>query len=251
MSIDHPRRPSAAYRVPGVIALALLGGGGVLAAHRAEQRFSDSSYVYRSSAPKMLQLHSSSADVEIVPGTGRLVRIQWRAEWVGKRPSHSLTKQDGVLRLGSSCAGGLSSVTGLFTFDVPCSAHYRVEVPAGQAIRLEVSSGDVKLTNLRGRVDVATSSGDISARDMPGGGTVKLAASSGDISARFDGPPASLTATASSGDVSVHVPSGRYRIDASASSGDRSVQNLIDDPASTRTIVVQTKSGDVWVGADE
>jgi hypothetical protein len=50
--------------------------------------------------------------------------------------------------------------------------------------------------------------------------------------------------------VSLHVPAGRYRIDASASSGDRSVQNLIDDPASKRTIVAETKSGDVWVGSD-
>jgi hypothetical protein len=246
MSMTPQRRRSAAYRLPGVFALALLGGGGIYTAHQAEQTFSERSATSRP-APELLRLHSTNADVQIVPGSGKRIQIEWRADWVGGRPSHFLRTSGGVIDLGGSCRGGLTHVTGLFAFQSPCSIRYRIAVPAGQAIRLDVDSGDTSLTGLRGQITVHASSGDIAAHDLLAD-RVELSASSGDISASFDRAPTSLTTTASSGDVSVRVPAGRYHVTASANSGDRSVNDLIEDPTSTRTIVARTHSGDISIG---
>ncbi len=125
MSMTPPRRTPAAYRLPGVFALALLGGAGIYTAHRAEQTFSERSATSRL-APELLRLHSTSADVQIVPGTGRRIQIEWQADWVGGRPSHFLRTSDGVIDLGGSCRGGLTHVTGLFAFQNPCSIRYRI-----------------------------------------------------------------------------------------------------------------------------
>jgi Putative adhesin len=250
MSSNLPRGRSAAYRLPGVVALGLLGGGGVYAAHHAERGYHDSSYVLAETAPKVLRLLGGNADVEIVPVAGGSVRIQWRAEWVGRRPSHHVRVRNGVVELAGQCGDGLTHVTGLFAFRVPCSTHYRVEVPAGQAISLSVGSGDVSLSRLSGSIDVSARSGDVSARKMSGV-IVRLATKSGDISASFASAPVALTATASSGDVSVRVPGGHYRITAGTSSGDHSIHGLTNDPASRRTIVARAKSGDVSVGRSD
>jgi hypothetical protein len=249
MSITPPRGRSAAYRLPGVLALAALGGGGIYTANRAEQTFSERSSTFRA-APQLLRLHSTNADVQIVPGKGKVVAIQWRADWVGGRPSHFLRTSGGVIELGGACHGALQHVTGLFAFRDPCSIRYHIEVPPGQAVELRVDSADISLTGLRGRISVHASSGDIAARDLRSA-RVELTASSGDISATFDRAPASLTTTASSGDVSVRVPGGRYHITASANSGDRSVRDLADDPTSKRTIVAQTHSGDISIGRSD
>jgi hypothetical protein len=249
MSITPPRGQSAAYRLPGVLALAALGGGGIYTAHRAEQTFSARSATSRA-APALLRLRSTSADIQLVPGTGKRIGIEWRADWVGGRPSHFLRTSNGVIELGGSCRGALTHVTGLFAFQNPCSIRYRIAVPPGQAIRLQVDSADVSLTGLRGRITVQTSSGDIAARGMLAT-QVELSASSGDISASFARAPRSLMTTASSGDVSVRVPAGSYHITATASSGDRSVKDLVDDPSSPRTIVARTHSGDISIGRIE
>jgi hypothetical protein len=246
MSITPPRGRSAAYRLPGVIALAALGGGGIYTANRAEHTFSERSTTSRA-APPLLRLHSTSADIQIVAGARKDIGIQWRADWVGGRPSHFLRTADGVIELGGSCRGRFTHVTGLFAFRNPCSIRYRIEVPAGQAIQLQVDSADVSLTGLRGRIKVHASSGDIAARDMRAT-QVQLSVSSGDISASFARQPHSLTTTASSGDVSVRVPAGSYHITMAADSGDRSLTGLADDPSSSRTIVARTHSGDISIG---
>jgi hypothetical protein len=249
MSLTPPRARSAAYRVPGVLALAALGGGGIYTANRAEQTFSERSSTSRA-APHLLRLHSSNADIQIVPGSGKRIAIQWRADWVGGRPSHFLRTSNGVIELGGSCRGGFTQATGLFSFHLPCSIRYRIAVPAGQAIELRADSADVAISDLSGRITVHTSSGDISARGMRAS-QVELSASSGDISATFERAPRSLTTTASSGDVSLRVPGGSYHFTTSANSGDRSVTGLVDDPSSPRTIVARTHSGDISIGRSD
>ena len=203
MSITSPSGRSAAYRLPGVALLALVGGGGVYAAHHAERRHHATANVYEGS-PALLQIQADSADVEVVPASGGTVRIQWRADWVGKRPAHRVHVRSGVVGLTGSCADALTQFTGLFAFDIPCSVHYRVAVPSGQAIRLAVGSGDVSLRGLHGRIRVTTHSGDSARSEMGGGPAVTLSTRSGDLSASFErAPPVADDATASSGDVSL------------------------------------------------
>lgn len=247
MSINPPRRRSAAYRLPGVIALGLLGGGGIYTAHRAEQEHRATS-VITPSARALLWLHTGSADVVVTPGPGTAIRIERSARWVGSlRPSHSVTEGSGRIDLGDDCPSGISVPAAVFTFHDDCSITYRVKVPAGQAVRLDGDSGDIALSNLRGRVTANTGSGDVSAGGLSGR-TVQLSSGSGDVSAAFRRPPTSLRATAGSGDISLHVPAGRYRINASTGSGDRSIHDLTEDAQSTNAIYARTGSGDVSIG---
>jgi hypothetical protein len=251
MSINPPRRRSAAYRVPGVVALALLGGGGIFTANQAEQEFK--STTTGSLTPRaLLWLHSDRADVVITPGSGKSIRLVRDARWVGKAPEHSLTKLRGSGRidLADNCPGGIAVPAALFVFHDSCSVTYRLRVPAGQAVRIEGGSGDISVTGLRGAVTASTGSGDVNAADLTGR-AILLSSGSGDVSATLRQPPKSLRATAGSGDVSIHVPGGRYRIDASTGSGDRSVDGLSEAPASAHDIYARTGSGDVSIGRSD
>jgi hypothetical protein len=250
MSINPQRRRSAAYRLPGVFALALLGGGGIYTANRAEQEY-NATAVTALTPRALLWLHTGSADLVITPGIGKSIRIERDARWVGAAPDHSVAERGGGrIDLLDDCAGGIAVPAALFVFHDDCSITYRVRVPAGQTVRVDGGSGDIVLTGLRGRVTAATGSGDVSAAKLSGR-TVRLASGSGDVSATLRQPPVSLRATAGSGDVSVRVPGGRYRIDASTGSGDRSVDDLTEDPASTHAIYARTGSGDVSIGRSD
>jgi hypothetical protein len=249
MSIDTPRGRSAAYRLPGVVALALLGGGGIWTAHRAERDHRSSS-VFTPTARKLLWLHAGSADIVISPGAGSRIRIERRARWVGSRPTPSYHDSGGRIDLQDDCHSSIGLAASMFAFHDPCSVTYRITVPVHQSVRLEAGSGDVVLTGLQGRVSASTGSGDVSA-DGLGGTAVLLASGSGDVSATFAHAPTSLRATAGSGDVSLHVPGGAYRITASTGSGDRSISGLGESSAATHSIYARTGSGDVSIGRSD
>lgn len=245
MSIDTPRGRSAAYRLPGVLVLALLGGGGIWTANRAEQDHR-SSTVFHPAPRTLLWLHSGSADIIISPGSGAGIRIERRARWVGSRPTPTFSDRAGRIDLHDDCHAAIGFAASMFAFHDPCSVTYRITVPVGQAVRLDDGSGDIVLTGLRGRVTATTGSGDVSADELMSPAVV-LASGSGDVSASFSRAPATLRATAGSGDVSLDVPGGTYRITASTGSGDRSIQGLRESGSATHSIYARTGSGDVSI----
>jgi hypothetical protein len=245
MSIDTPRGRSAAYRLPGVFALALLGGGGIWTANRAEQDHR-SSTVFRPAPRKLLWLHTGSADIVISAGSGAGIRIERRARWVGSRPTPSFSDRGGRIDLQDDCHAAIGLAASIFAFHDPCSVTYRITIPAGQAVRLDDGSGDIVLTGLKGPVTATTGSGDVSADDL-GGPSVRLASGSGDVSATFSHAPATLRATAGSGDVSLAVPGGTYRVRASTGSGDRSVEGLTQSDNAALSIDAHTGSGDISI----
>jgi len=244
MSINPLRSRSAAYRIPGVCALALLGGAGIWTAHRAAHEYT--AVTVSTATPRaLLALHTGDADIKVSPGSGASIRIERHARWVGERPTHTTTERaDGTIDLEDQCPGGLLAPAAIFTFHDDCSISYEVTVPAGQAVSIHGGSGDIELRDLDGRVTAIAGSGDVSASGLLSK-SVALSTGWGDISATLDKAPLTLRATAGSGDVSVQLPGGSYRITASTRSGDRSVSGLRDDVASKRTIVARTGSGDV------
>ena len=245
MSSISPRGRSAAYRIPGVFALALLGGGGILTAHRAEQDHRSSS-VFTPAARKLLWLHAGSADIVVSRGTGKGIRIERDARWVGSRPAPAFRDDGTKIDFDDTCHDVVDMAASMFAFHTPCSVTYRVRVPAGQALRLQAGSGDITVTGMTGHITANTGSGDVNVGT--GGSVVALSSGSGDVSATFRRAPASLRATAGSGDVTLHVPAGGYRIDASTGSGDRSLDGIADDPRSAHSIYARTGSGDVSIG---
>jgi hypothetical protein len=161
-----------------------------------------------------------------------------------------------------------------------CTVSYDIQAPAGVAVTGGLTSGDVRLTDVRS-ADVTLTSGDVvvsgaTARvtaisrsgDMTVTGVkgpVTLQAGSGDVRAvNLTGPvnartnsgdvdvtliaPASVTAQASSGDVRVTVPAGAYQVRTDAGSGDASV-GVANDPSATNVLDVRTRSGDVTISS--
>jgi hypothetical protein len=248
MNIKPTNGRSAAYRVPGVVALALLGGGGIWTAHRAEQDHRSTS-VFTPAARNLLWLRAGSADIIVSRGTGKGIRIQRDARWVGSRPTPAF-KDDGTrIDFDDTCHGVVDTAASMFAFHTPCAVTYRVKVPAGQTLRIQAGSGDIVVTGMTGRITASTGSGDVSVGTS--GSVVALSSGSGDVSATFRQAPASLRASAGSGDVTLRVPAGGYRITASTGSGDRSLDGVSDDRQSTHSIYARTGSGDVSIGRSD
>lgn len=249
MSINPPRRRSAAYRIPGVCALALLGGAGIWAAHRSEHEFTSTSVI--TPTPRaLLSLQTGSADLDVSGWTGTSIRIERRVHWIGEQPTHSVRELNGRLVLDDDCGGGISVPAAVFSFHDSCSISYRVRVPEGQAVKLQGGSGDILVHNLGGRISADAGSGDVVAIGLRSR-TVQLSTGSGDVSASLDEEPASVRAQAGSGDVSVRVPEGSYRITVSTGSGDNSIDRLVSNPSSKRSITARTGSGDVSIGRSD
>jgi DUF4097 and DUF4098 domain-containing protein YvlB len=163
-----------------------------------------------------------------------------------------------------------------------CSVSYEVQVPPGVNVRghldsgdlgltgvgttdVQVSSGDISISNATGPVKVKATSGDISVLHAKGtvtavatsgdiraidpAGAVDIKATSGDVQVQL-AVPNSVTAQVTNGDIDISVPRGDYNVIAPNNhSGDTSVRGLVSDPAAKNVLDVQASSGDVNVNA--
>ena len=125
------------------------------------------------------------------------------------------------------------------------SGDLNVQGPTG-AVRIRATSGDIRVVNAKAAVDVQSTSGDIVAEDVAGPVTLKL--TSGDVNAGLSAVN-SVTAQTTSGDVRVRVPGGSYRVITDTGSGDAQVQGIVSDPTAKNVINVRTASGDALVRA--
>lgn len=209
-----------------------------------------------------IAMRGSSGDVTVHTAAGTETTIK-RVVQHSSDPGPSYRLDGTVLRIDTSCGPD-------------CTVSYDIQAPAGVAVTGGLTSGDVRLTDVKSAA-VTLTSGDIvingatagvkatsGSGDMTvtgGKGPVTLEARSGDVRAvDLTGPvnartdsgdievrliaPASVTVQAGSGDVRVTVPSGAYRVRADTGSGDASV-GIADDPSATNVLDVRTGSGDV------
>ena len=211
-----------------------------------------------------IAMQGSSGDVTVHTAAGTETTIT-RVVQHSSDPGPSYRIEGTVLRIDTSCGPD-------------CTVSYDITAPAGVAVTGGLTSGDVRLTDVKS-ADVTLTSGDIevhgatagvTARSRSGdmgvtgvGGAVTLDAGSGDVRATdVNGPvtartnsgdidvrlsaPASVTAEASSGDVRVTVPAGPYRVRTARSSGESNV-GITDDPTAKNVLDVRTRSGDVTI----
>jgi hypothetical protein len=165
---------------------------------------------------------------------------------------------------------------------INCSVSYAIKTPPGVKVHgqlgsgdlhldgvadtdLQLTSGDLTVTNATGPVQVRATSGDIHVNDAKS--SVKVQSTSGDIEALNAGGPVdvrvtsgdvqvslavpnSVTAHTTSGDVTVSVPQdGKYKVMTSHGSGDVTVNGLASDASSKNVIDVRAGSGDVTVAS--
>jgi DUF4097 and DUF4098 domain-containing protein YvlB len=180
-------------------------------------------------------------------------------------PGESYQLSGSILSLDTSCGFN-------------CSVSYEVQTPPGVKVRgsldsgdiqlagvsdadVQVSSGDVMVSDATGPVKVRTTSGDIQV--LRPHGTVSMVATSGDIRAvDVAGPisvhatsgdaeihlatPTSVTADVTSGDINISVPPGAYHvINRSPDDDDFSLNGLTSDLTSKNVLDVKASSGDI------
>ncbi|WP_422736438.1 DUF4097 family beta strand repeat-containing protein [Micromonospora sp. WMMD729] len=213
-----------------------------------------------------IRVDGGSGDV-IIRGGGPAgeARIKRVVRYQGGEPKARYEIRDSELVLDTDCGDR-------------CSVSYEVTVPDGVsvqgdsgsgdveltkvgAVKLRLGSGDVRVTEAAGALDVETGSGNIDLSEA--GSTVRLRAGSGDISARrvtgaTDAEagsgnvtiemeaPNSARAHASSGDVTLLVPAGSYRVRSSTGSGDARI-TVADDPAASLLLDGSASSGNVTI----
>lgn len=150
------------------------------------------------------------------PGTTVDIRTTLHGSATGTpRADHQLV--DGVLTVRASCAG----------MPLGCHVDEELTVPAGIPVRAETAAGTIEASRLDvPRLDVTTSAGS--------------------VSAGFSTAPQDVRVRTATGNVDLQLPDAGYRIDAGTALGERRVA-VRHDPASPRSVVVETAAGAVTV----
>lgn len=203
-----------------------------------------------------LSIETRSSNLQVQSGDVSQIMVHRRIERnaLGSDPKEKY--EDGKLEIRDSGCGFLS---------FGCDTEYVVTVPRDLSVTIDSNSGDLKVAGLGGTTTLKSSSGGIEAQQISGdltlesssgdleatdlsSGSVTGKSSSGSIQLVFRTAPTKVQLESSSGDVSVRLPAGddSYKVETDSSSGDENT-NVKMDPAATRTIKVETSSGDATV----
>lgn len=185
---------------------------------------------------------TGSGDVTVATGVaGSPVTVTTRRSWSFTEATGERTLVDGTLRLAARCPGGdlLSR----------CRVGWTLTVPAGIAVTVTTSVGDVRVSGVGGPVAVRTGAGDVRL-DRLRSDRVRVRTGTGDVTAGFVAAPGSVSVHADAGDVAVRLPAGGtgYRVTGTTGAGDRAVEVPLDS-RSSHVVEVRTGTGDVVVGA--
>jgi hypothetical protein len=228
-------------------------------------------------AGQTLTVTNTSGQTSIHGGDGQTAHVVATRHFAigGQGPDVQLTPDGSGLRLGSTTTG-----RGGAFFGDASSVDYSVEVPAGVAVNVQSSSGQVQVDGVSGPVDATTTSGGLHLTDISG--PVNAGTTSGSITgaqllhvrqAHSNSGAISLEAvftdptqiTSSSGKVNLKLlPGSAEQLDVHSKSGSVEPQGglqlsngvtrkdtltgAIGTPATGATLSVQTQSGGVIVG---
>jgi hypothetical protein len=239
----RPPMPRGAPGRPGVRGRAkwlLFAGAGAAIVVGSSTDLVSHSHEEREVVPRAVSqivVEGGSMDVEIVDGAASgKVEITRQAHWGfgGEKPVPIEQWTDAKLTIGQPDCAGMGS----------CSIDYVIKVPAGTALAIENSSGDINVAGNLGLLDLETASGDVEAENLEATG-IQVRTASGDISLELDAAVPSIDLKAASGDIKVEVPEGaQFAVDASTRSGDTEVE-IQPNPSSANHLKVETSSGDV------
>ena len=166
---------------------------------------------------RSLVLQTDAGSVEIVRGPRLVLRetTSYRGSGDAPHPEHQL--DGGELTVTSPGCNG-------------CSTDFRVELPAGVALRASSDAGAVSAEGV----------------DVP---EVHLRSDAGNVSADVVGAPTVVEVRSDAGDVSVTVPPGRYAAATDTDAGDENVTGIVNDPQAANRITAETDAGDVTISA--
>lgn len=206
-------------------------------------------YAFRHSATTTHELSPELTAVELVNDVGTVrvhavdageqPRAVARATGSFLDPSHEVTESGGTASLDGQCPSGL--------WVGPCDVEWQLYVPAGTAVSVITSVGDVLVTGTDATVRAEASVGTVTVRGVTAD-TVDATTSVGDVVVDLAAPPSVLTATTSTGSIDVTVPDGgtAYRVRSTTSLGSQTTTVPVDNDSPHR-LELLTSVGDITV----
>lgn len=251
MSAPAPGRPRAsapevrarpaypALRAVGAVVTALLVGGAVLSTAPAMMTQEGVDTAPLPASMTRLVVEAPRGDVEIheVPEGGE-PRIETTARWTLNRPEVTTREEGATVHVEAPCDGSNLGV---------CSQDLSLWVPAGTALVVDGTFGDVDITTT-GTVEVDVTAGDITLAGAPPRAVVRSTLGQVDVEHTGPEPPELLRVRTTLGDVGLEVPEGRgYAVTAEASQGESPRVRVDDVPGSEHVIDVETTLGSIEI----
>ncbi|MCP3798679.1 DUF4097 domain-containing protein [Allokutzneria sp. A3M-2-11 16] len=193
-------------------------------------------------------------DISIERGTEKSLEVTRHRTGGGKDRANRLALENSDLWLDDGCPETSRGICdNRYVIKVPPKANLVVAVATGDArvenveggLDLKVDRGDVRINQAAGKLKIIARDGDVSLTALSGG-QAEVNAEHGDVRAEFSTPPAKVDFQVARGDVRVEVPAGqeRYRLDVRPDKGELH-SNLDSDAASERSVRVSAGAGDI------
>jgi hypothetical protein len=191
------------------------------------ERVTVESHTYAATEVSQIEIDSWGGDVRVVHGTEGQVTVERRVHWSYVHPRLTERVEGDTLYIASRC---------LAWPNFRCGTDYVVHVPHGVSVSAASSSGDVSVRDVTGDVRLHASSGDVTVGGVDG--DVDVALSSGNL--RVDDVHGRVSARTSSGDITM-TGLRSAEVNTKASSGDIRLE-FAEAPGSVN---VRASSGDV------
>ena len=207
-----------ALLIIGAALLALAAVGGI--AYGANRAFSttETKTTDVTESVRAIAIDVDTGDVELVRGSDR-VKVEQTSEYLVREPNVKRSVENGVLTLKSDCGG-------LFLLD--CTTDFRIEVPAGVAVKVRTDVGNVTgtalaSTDVRVRTDV------------------------GDVDIDLTEAPDRLEALTDVGEIELGLPDAAYAFDTDTDVGEIDVRGVVQDDRAPRSVTAKTDVGDIAI----
>lgn len=199
---------------------------------------------------------AGSADLSLVPGGTRRIRVQRWLSGTPARPGHaSWTMNGGTLRLSVDCTGLVFHCGARFQVAVPPGIAVVVHSSAGRdtvagladSVVIDGGSGPVRLRGTAGQLRVTTGAGEVtgSAIRSP---VVRVISGQGDADLGFATAPRLADLRCGAGSATVRVPVSGHQYRVAVTSGTGTARSRVpDDPGSGSLVRVASGQGDAAV----
>jgi hypothetical protein len=184
-------------------------------------------------------VHADAGDVHLMGTDAPRVTVREQMQWLLRRPRVRMALRRGTLTVSGSCpdSGPVNR----------CRADLLLAIPFDADVVVRSNAGDVSADRLAGHLELSTDTGDVTGNDL-NPAVARATTNAGNVDLGFTTEPVSVSASSDAGDVLVTVPAGgEYRVDATTNAGDVTVEGVVRNDRSRRSISAGANAGDVTV----
>jgi len=184
-------------------------------------------------------VHADAGDVHLMGTDAPRVTVREQMQWLLRRPRVRMALRRGTLTVSGSCpdSGPVNR----------CRADLLLAIPFDADVVVRSNAGDVSADRLAGHLELSTDTGDVTGNDL-NPAVARATTNAGNVDLGFTTEPVSVSASSDAGDVLVTVPAGgEYRVDATTDAGDVTVEGVVRNDRSRRSISAGANAGDVTV----